>query len=57
MLKVGRDKVRKWIDKGELRAFDTGFGRHQYRVSQDALDSFMEGRQVQRYRRVVEKII
>jgi excisionase family DNA binding protein len=46
-LSVGHDKVMGWIRSGELAAFNAASnpnGQPRYRVSQEALDAFMQRR-------------
>jgi excisionase family DNA binding protein len=47
MLRLRRDTVTGLIRRGELAAFNVGSGgRAQYRVSQQALDEFVQARAV-----------
>lgn len=42
---VDEDTVRGWIASGKLKAFNAGTqARPRYRIRQDWLDAFMEGR-------------
>ena len=56
MMGVNPSKVRVWIMSGELKAVDLsakrGFGNPRYRITQDALDSFITRRQVLPTKRV-----
>lgn len=48
-LRVHADKVRHWIERGELEAVNLATsrcGRPRYRVSAEALERFLERRQV-----------
>jgi excisionase family DNA binding protein len=48
LLRVGRAKVRRWVESGELAAVDVAgarCGRAQLRVLPDALAAFLRGRQ------------
>ena len=47
-LRVRVEKVVGWIRRAELRAVDVGDGdRHQYRVSREDLDAFLNSREVE----------
>ena len=47
-LRVSQHKVLDWIHRAELRAVNVSNGtRPQYRVSQEALDTFLKSREVQ----------
>lgn len=49
ILKVSRDKILAWIRIGDLKAFNTSKAkRPRYRISKDAVEDFMEERQVVR---------
>ena len=50
LLRVKPEKVRAWIDRGELQAIDVSdtVGRPLYRVSATDLDAFIRRRQIQR---------
>lgn len=44
-LRVKEERVRAWIESGQLTAVNVGDkGRPRYRVSRDALDSFLASR-------------
>lgn len=48
LLRVAPDKVLGWIRRAELRAVNVGNGtRPRYRVSREALDAFLQAREVQ----------
>lgn len=46
LLRVNTTKVGTWIDSGELKAINVGSGQKvaRYRISQAALDKFLESR-------------
>jgi transposase len=49
--RVGEDKVRAWIARGELRAINTadcGRGRPRWVITPDSLAEFERGRQADR---------
>jgi excisionase family DNA binding protein len=47
-LRVRVEKVVGWIRRAELRAVNVGDGiRHQYRVSRDDLQAFLNSREIQ----------
>jgi len=48
LLRVAPDKVLGWIRQAELRAVNVGNGnRPRFRVSPEALDTFLQAREVQ----------